>query len=347
MLSKIVVTGSTGVMGKNVTARLAAEGHEVVGVDIRDDAVPAARVRTERVDIRDTASMRQVLAGADAVIHCATALPSYSGPEIRSTVVGGTRSVLEAADDAGVCRIIHTSSTAVYGLPKIVPTPESYGHHPVDPYSRAKAEAEWVCEEFRTRGRCVTILRPKTFLGKGRMGIFAMLFDWADAGHNFPLLGGGRVRNQMLSTQDLTDAVVLALHADEDVANDTYNIGAAECATLREDFQAVLDRAGHGKRVVSIPVKPAVPVLEALDRANLSPVYRRLIHKLLSDSWADITHARTRLGFTPSHSGTDALLQTYEWYRQHSARPGLRRASGPTHDAPWRQGALRLAKLFF
>ncbi|MGQ4514023.1 NAD-dependent epimerase/dehydratase family protein [Streptomyces sp. DW26H14] len=347
MSNTIVVTGANGVMGTYVASRFADEGHEVVGVDLRYDGTPAPGVRRVTADIRDTGTMIRLFQGAQAVIHCATALPSYSTPQIRSTVVGGTRSVLDAALKTSVPRVIHTSSTAVYGLPQVIPTPESYGHRPVDPYSRAKAEAEAVCEEFRDLGQCVTILRPKTFLGEGRMGIFAMLFDWAEAGHNFPLLGGGHVRNQLLSVSDLTDALALALRADEDAANDTYNIGAERFGTLREDFQAVLDRAGHGKHIVGIPVRPAVAVLSVLDRAHLSPVYHRLIHKLLSDSWADTTHARLRLGFAPKDSGTDALLQAYDWYRARRAEDRLPSATGTTHGAPWSQGALRLAKILF
>lgn len=347
MSAHTLVTGAGGVMGRYVTARLAAQGHEVVGVDTRPLEGGATSVRHVRADIRDGATMRQLLEGAQWLIHCATALPSSSAAEIHSTVVDGTRTVLTAAAAARVPRVIHTSSTAVYGLPTLVPTPESYGHQPVDPYSRAKAGAETVCQEYRDRGMCVTVLRPKTFLGTGRLGVFSMLFDWAEGGHHFPLLGGGHVRNQMLSADDLTDAVLLAMEADEEAANDTYNIAGDRFATLREDFQAVLDRAGHGKRVIGVPVRPAVPVLAALDRAHLSPVYNRLIHKLLNDSWADISHARARLGFAPRYSGTEALLHAYEWYRQQKRQRRLPTNTGLTSGAPWRQGALGLAKLFF
>ncbi|MFC7478770.1 NAD-dependent epimerase/dehydratase family protein [Luedemannella flava] len=80
---------------------------------------------------------------------------------------------------------MHISSTAVYGLPDVVPTTRTTPL-PRRPYSRAKARAEEVGEEFRRYGLCVPMLRPKTFLGPGRMGLFAMLFEWAEEGHNFP-----------------------------------------------------------------------------------------------------------------------------------------------------------------
>jgi nucleoside-diphosphate-sugar epimerase len=151
----------------------------------------------------------------------------------------------------------------------------------------------------------------------------------------------------MFGMDDLVDAVCLALAADPEVANDTYNLGAAEFGTLREDFQAVLDAAGHGKRVVSLPGRPALAALRMLERTGLSPVYGRLLYKLLDDSYVDISKARQRLGFSPRLSNQDAILRTYAWWRTQRSAGGPRRGAGRTSRDPWRQGALGLAKVLF
>jgi nucleoside-diphosphate-sugar epimerase len=190
------------------------------------------------------------------------------------------------------------------------------------------------------------MLRPKTFLGPGRMGLFAMLFEWAEEGRNFPVLGRGDARIQMLAIEDLVEGVLRALTAPADVANDTYNLAAARFGTLREDFQAVLDAAGHGKRVVSLPARPALAALRGLERARLSPVYGRLVHKLLADSYVSIDKARARLGFTPAMSNRDAILATYRWWQTHH-RTSHTPTNGRTSRDPWRQGALGAVKVFF
>ncbi|MET9089626.1 NAD-dependent epimerase/dehydratase family protein [Streptomyces sp. NPDC004237] len=344
---RIVVTGAAGMLGSHLVARLAADGHEVLGLDVRDVSPLPDGARHTVADIRDGAALARAFAGADAVIHSAAALPSYPADQIRSITVDGTRSVLTAAEAARVARVIHISSTAVYGLPKLVPTPEEYPRTPVDPYSRAKAEAEVICEQFRARGMCLPVLRPKTFLGPGRMGLFSMLFEWADEGRNFPVLGKGDVRIQMFGMADLVDAVVLTLHAPPETANDVYNLAAAEFGTIRADFQAVLDAAGHGKRVVSLPAKPTVAVLRGLERTGLSPVYGRLLYKLLDDSYVDISRARERLGFAPHQSNQDAILSTYEWWHSRPQGPSTATRTGRTSRDAWRQGALGLAKVFF
>jgi 2-alkyl-3-oxoalkanoate reductase len=346
---RTVVTGAAGMLGGALARRLAAAGCPVGAVDVSRWPDAPASVEHAVADIRDTAALARVMAGADAIVHCAGALPSYPAEQIRSVIVDGTRSVLEAAYRAEVPRVVYISSTAVYGLPDVVPTPESYGPRPIDAYGTAKAAAEDVCLRYRDAGLCVPILRPKTFLGPGRMGLFAMLFEWAQEGRNFPVLGRGDARIQMFAVDDLVDVVQTVLAAPAAVADDTFNVAAAEFGTLREEFQAVLDAAGHGGRVVSVPARPALAVLGLLGRARLSPVYGRLQRKLLADSYVSIDHARDRLGFAPRYSTRDAVLSTFEWWRARQA--ALPAAGGPgtgrTSRDAWSQGALRVAKVFF
>ncbi|MFE7561436.1 NAD-dependent epimerase/dehydratase family protein [Kitasatospora sp. NPDC057500] len=342
----VAVTGAAGMLGSRLAERLTADGHRVRGIDLR----PGPGVEVVG-DIRDRAALDRALHGADALVHAAAALPSYPDEQIRSIIVDGTRTVLAAARAAGTPRVVHISSTAVYGLPRLVPTPETHPREPVDTYSRAKAAAEEIAERHRADGLCVPILRPKTFVGPGRMGLFAMLFEWAEEGRNFPVLGRGDVRTQMFAIDDLVDAVITVLHAPDDVANDTYNLAAAEFGTLREDFQAVLDAAGHGRRVVGLPARPALAVLDTLQRARLSPVYGRLLHKLTADSYVSIDKARDRLGFAPRLSNQDAILRTYQWWRTTRREPPAGRAAGPnagrTSRDPWSQGLLSAVKIFF
>ncbi|MEU6075724.1 NAD-dependent epimerase/dehydratase family protein [Micromonospora sp. NPDC047074] len=337
----IAITGAAGMLGSRLVDRLAADGHRVRGVDLR----PEAGV-TDVGDVRDARLLARAFADATVVIHCAAALPSYPADQIRSVTVDGTREVFAAAQRAGVARVVHISSTAVYGLPKRVPTPEDHPRAPVDTYSAAKAAAEEIADGYRAGGLPVAVLRPKTFVGPGRMGLFSMLFEWAEEGRNFPVLGRGDVRIQMFAVDDLVDAVVTVLHAPDEVANDTYNLAAERFGTIREDFQAVLDAAGHGRRVVSLPARPALAALSLLERSRLSPVYGRLLHKLMADSYVSIDKARHRLGFQPKLSNQDAILRTFEWWRaeRHRDRPAR---EGRTSRDPWRQGALAAAKIFF
>jgi nucleoside-diphosphate-sugar epimerase len=191
----------------------------------------------------------------------------------------------------------------------------------------------------------VPILRPKSFVGPERLGVFALLYDWAQDGRNFPVLGPGTNRYQLLDVEDLCAAIHLAGTLDATRVNDTFNVGAREFGTIREDYQAVLDRAGRGKRIVSLPAAPAIWTLRALERLRLSPLYRWVYETVCEDSYVAIDKAERVLGFRPRYSNRDALLRNFEWYLANRAR--FQHASGVSHRVPWKQGILRLAKVFF
>jgi nucleoside-diphosphate-sugar epimerase len=343
---RFLVTGGAGFLGINLVRWLLARGHDVTSLDLAPFDYPEApRVREVRGDIRVKADVVRALSEVEIVVHAAAALPLYSAEDIQSTDVDGTRCVIEAAGRAGVKRVVHVSSTAVYGVPDHHPLVETDAMHGVGPYGIAKVEAERVCLSARERGSCVPIVRPKSFIGPERLGVFAMLYEWADEGHHFPILGRGDNRYQLLDVEDLCDAIGLAAFAPAEIANDTFNIGASEFRTLGADFQSVLDAAGHGKRIIHLPAAPAVLVLRALEKLGLSPLYQWVYETVSTDSFVSIDRARERLGFAPRFSNQDALLRNFAWYRANKAR--LSSAGGVSHRVPWKQGVLALAKRVF
>jgi nucleoside-diphosphate-sugar epimerase len=284
--------------------------------------------------------------GVDVVIHAAAALPRHSAADIYSTDVVGSRIVIDAAHRSGIERFVHISSTAVYGIPDHHPLLETDRLHGVGPYGEAKIEAERVCATYREKGMTVAILRPKTFVGKARLGVFAMLCDWAYEGYRFPVIGDGTNRYQLLDVEDLCEATWLAATLPKERVNRVFNIGAEEFTTLGGDFQAVLDRAGHGKTIVGLkPAFAIVLVLQVLEKLRLSPLYEWVYRTMPEDSFVSIDLAKEQLGWQPRYSNSDALVRMYDWYV--SSLDEFKGQSGVSHRVPWDQGILKLGKLVF
>ena len=337
-----LVTGGAGFLGINLIRSLLDRGDAVTSLDREPFEYPErSRIKEIRGDVRIRGDVERAVAGADVVVHAAAALPLYPPDEIRTIDVDGTRTVLEATAPR---RVVHISSTAVYGVPDHHPLIESDAMSGVGPYGNAKVDAERVCLAARANGREVPIVRPKSFVGPERLGVFALLYEWAREGRDFPILGSGSNRYQLLDVADLCDAIVSAGSVPAAVANDTFNLGAREFTTLRQDFQAVLDAAGHGRRIRSLPIAPALWALRALERAKLSPLYPWIYETVTEDSFVSIDKARDRLGWTPRYSNQAALVRNYRWYCDHADQLG---AAGVTHRVPWKHGALALAKLAF
>ncbi len=344
---RYLVTGGSGFLGINLIRYVLERGHSVVSLDVLPFDYDDCRDRVEAVvgDIRDRAAVDRAMKGVDIVVHCAAALPLYSTADILSTDIDGTRNVLQSAFEAKVQRVIHVSSTAVYGVPDHHPLYETDPMVGVGPYGEAKIKAEEVCVEYRQKGMCVPILRPKSFVGPERLGVFALLFDWAREGHNFPLPGRGDNLYQLMDVADLCDAIYLCATLDRDTVNDVFNVGAKEFDTVRNDFQAVLDRAGHGKKIVPLPELPMKVALATLRTLRLSPIYKWAYGTVSKESFVSIEKAERVLGFKPRYSNKQALLRNYEWYLANLHR--FHGASGVTHRVPWSQGVLALAKRFF
>lgn len=341
-----LITGGAGFLGINLARLLLSKGWAVRSLDIATFDYPEkSRVDAILGDIRDTDLVERALAGVDIVVHCAVALPLADEAEIRSTGVDGTRILLDAARRHKVSRFIFISSTAVYGIPDHHPISETDALHGVGPYGQAKIAAERLCAEFRAHGLCVTILRPKSFVGPERLGAFELLYDWAFDGHGFPVLGRGDNNYQLLDVEDLCEVIWLCMALDQRLVNDTFNVGAKQFGTMRDNFQAVLDRAGHGKHVVSLPAKPAVWLLRVLEALKLSPLYRWIYETADQDSVVSIERLQSSLGFTPRFSNRDALVRNYDWYVAH--RRAFQGHFGVSHRLPWKRGFLRFAKWFF
>jgi nucleoside-diphosphate-sugar epimerase len=346
MTNTFLITGGSGFLGINLVRFLLAKNQRVVSLDLAAFDYPDTRDRiiAHRGDIRRPEDVRNAMGGVDVVVHAAAALPLYKPADIYSTDVEGTRVVLAEAAHQKVERVIHISSTAVYGVPDHHPLLEDDPLIGVGPYGEAKVAAEAIGEECRGRGMCLSILRPKSFIGPERLGVFALLYEWARDGRNFPILGKGDNPYQYLDVEDLCEAIWLCATLPEDKVNDTFNVGAREFGTLRSDFQSVLDRAGHGKRIVSLPLKPAIVALRTLEMCRLSPLYKWIYETIGKESFVSIEKAERVLGFAPKYANRDALIRNYEWFLAH---PPQGHGDGVTHRAPWKQGALKLAKLFF
>lgn len=342
-----LITGGAGFLGINLVRYLHSRGHNVASLDIVrfDYKDMNDKIEIFTGDIRDKQIVEKSVQGRDIIVHTAAALPLYKPEDIYSTDIDGTRNMLEAGKRAGIKRFIHISSTAVYGIPDHHPLLEDDKLDGVGPYGKAKILAEEECLKMRKEGMCVPILRPKSFIGPERLGVFDLLYDWALDGRGFPMIGNGKNRYQLLDVEDLCESIYLCATLDEKIVNDTFNIGAKQFTTMREDYQAVLDKAGHGKKIKSLPEKPIIFTLRVLEAMKLSPLYKWVYETASKDSFVSIEKAEKVLGYKPKYSNKDALLRNFQWYVEH--REEFKDTGGVSHRVPWKQGILRLAKVFF
>ncbi|MBI4096084.1 MAG: NAD(P)-dependent oxidoreductase [DPANN group archaeon] len=340
-----LITGGSGFLGNHLGIFLLAKGVNVRLADINplENENLIGKVEFMQGDIRNSDFMEKATEGVDVVIHAAASLPIIASQEqIRSTNVGGTQTILQASLNNKVKKVIHISTTAVYGVPKFHPIFETSKIEPLGPYGETKWEAEGLCREFRKKGLFISIIRPKTFLGPERLGVFQILFDWVRRGKKIYIIGSGKNRYQLLNVADLIEAIWLAANSDK--SNTEFNIGANEFATLGEDLQQVLDFAKSGSRLVPLPAKPVQLILRFLEITKLSPLVQWQYETMDKDSFVEVSKAEKILGWKPKKSNSETLIENYEWYVKHWR--DYEGKVGTTHKVPWDQKILKLVRLF-
>ena len=337
-----LVTGGSGYFGELLVQSLLARGDQVRVLDLVDAADRPVAVEFHQGDIRDANAVRAAVEGVDRVFHNVAQVPLAKDEELLRTVnVDGTRILLDACAAAGVGKVVHTSSSAVFGVPETNPVLPSTAPAPREAYGRAKLAAEHLCWAAVGRGLDVSIVRPRTILGHGRLGIFAILFDWIADGADVFVLGKGNNRYQFVHAEDLAEVCV---RASERSGPGLFNAGTDRFGTMRETLEGVCAHAGTGSHVRSLPASATSLAMRGAAGLHLAPFapYHWLMYS--KSMWFDLDHLQEQLDFTPKWS-TDAMFaQSYDWFVQHRREIETSNETRSHHRKPARQGALALVK---
>jgi nucleoside-diphosphate-sugar epimerase len=338
-MTHALVTGGSGYFGCLLVAQLRARGYDVSVFDLVDVPDRPKEIRFHRGDIRDGAAIARACEGVDVVHHNVAQVPLAKDKALFWSVnVDGARNLLEAAERHRVKKTILVSSSAVFGVPDRNPVDDTVIPQPREAYGVAKLEAERVAACSVARGLDVTIIRPRTILGHGRLGIFQILFEWVYQGRPVYVLGRGDNRYQFVHADDLADACI---RAGERAGPATFNIGAERFGTMREALDALVRHAGTGSRVRSLPMGPTVWLMEWTSALGLSPLgaYHALMYG--REMFFDIRPAKEALAWTPSKGNEEMFIESYEDYVAHRDEV-LTRRDASHHRSPVKKGILKM-----
>ena len=335
---RALVTGGAGYFGELLVSKLAAMNWQVRLFDLqRADGMPA-KVEIMQGDIRDYKRVAEACRGIDVVFHNVAQVPLAKNRQLFWSVNrDGTEKLLRASAEQRVAKVVYTSSSAIYGVPACNPVTEQSPPAPREDYGRAKLAGEQLCRDYVARGLDVSIVRPRTIMGHGRLGIFQILFEWIYQGRNIPVLSGGRNRYQFVHAYDLADACILA---GQRAGAEDYNCGTDRFGTMREVLEHLCKFAGTGSRVRSLPMGPLVMGMNLCSALGLSPLgpYHALMYG--RSMYFDIAKAKSELKWQPRFSNNEMFVESYRWYAAN--RDSVLRGSPGTshHKAAVNQRAL-------
>lgn len=345
MQKHILITGGCGFLGIHIARRFLKEDYVVTLFDISplDANDLIGKVRYSQGDIRDKNAINNAIKGNDFVVHAAAALPIQRTKQVIYSVnVDGTKNVLDAALKHKVSRLVFISTTAVYGVPQHLPEKENSPLDPIGYYGESKAIAEKLCLDYYQRGLSVNILRPKSFLGPERLGVFEIWFEAIYTNRRVFVLGDGNNLYQLLDVGDVAHAVLKALTGKKD--GEIFNIGAGEYGTWREDLGFVIQKAHSKSKISGLPALPSQLILTILEYLNLSPLSAWHYKTMPIPSYVSIEKAEKMLKWHPAKSNKELLLESYLWYKKNRSK--ILNKKGKTHRVGWNFKLLNLLSRF-
>ena len=331
-----LVTGATGLLGSHLVARLRRDGWSVralVRFPARAGWLEARGAELVRGDLEDPGSLRRAAAGCDAVLHAAAFVSaSGSAADFRRGNVDGTRHVVEAAQAAGA-RLVHVSSTSVYGQSRYRDRPTVEEDPlpllpPADLYGRSKQEAERVVLGAHGAGRVwATVVRPTVMYGPGDRQLAPRVGPWLLRGV-FPLLGRGDTTLTLVHAHSVADGAVRALD-HPGAGGRVYNLAHDFDVTVRDFVRLAAEGLGRPVSCPSVPVvlgragfRGLSAALALLGRRGLAAHAVGTFRMLTRDNPFSSERARRELGWRPEIPPEDGLPEAFrDWMRRSGRCP--------------------------
>jgi nucleoside-diphosphate-sugar epimerase len=342
MSRRALVTGGSGYFGSLLVQKLLQRGYQCRVFDLNDTQDRPSEVEFIQGDVRGFDVLQKAFKDVAVVHHNVAQVPLAKNRALFNSVnIAGTENILRAALAHYVPKVVYTSSSAIFGVPRENPVTEETVPNPGEAYGRAKLEGETLCGRWKDK-LDISIIRPRTILGHGRLGIFQILFEWIRQGANIPVLGHGDNLYQFVHADDLAEACI---RAGERPGFSVYNCGAEKFGTMRETLEALCQFAGTGSNVQSVPMTPAVLGMKLTSLLGLSPLgpYHALMYG--RSMYFDISKAKKELNWQPRYSNIEMFIESYKWYLCH--RDQVLSARGASHHrSAVREGVLRLVRKF-
>ena len=308
---KVLITGGSGYFGENLVNGLTKRDYECSILDINTpDKKLSKEVKFHKCDIRDSNKVIEICKSQDIVFHNVAQVPLAKNKSLFDSVnLEGTKNILNAAELSGCSRLIFMSSSAVYGIPKINPIYNDSKPNPVESYGISKLQAEEVLNKNKKVD--ITIIRPRTILGNGRLGIFQILFEWIYKNKNVPVFDGGLNTYQFIHSDDLVNATIKSAEKEVD---EILNIGAESYGTMKEVLENLIHHSGSRSKIVSLPSAILKPIMDISSTLKLSPLGSYHANMYGKSIFFDIGREKRILDWKPKFSNDEMMIESYEWY---------------------------------
>jgi nucleoside-diphosphate-sugar epimerase len=309
---QVLVTGGSGYFGSILVKHLSELGKRIRVLDLYEPAIPVKGVEYITGDICNIDICLKATEDISSVYHNVALVPlAKNSRRIYKINVLGTKNICEASKINSVKNFIFTSSSAVYGIPTELPITLDSRKFPMESYGKTKLIGESLVKDLNYHGLNVKIIRPRTILGHGRLGIFGLLFSWIHKGINIFTLGEGSYQYQFIHADDLATGII---KASQILGYREFNLGALEFKSLKEDLQGLCDYSKSGSQVISLNNSFIRPLLRLASILRILPFASYQLNLYSKEIYFDCAESWKELNYHPKYSNQEMLIESYTSY---------------------------------
>jgi nucleoside-diphosphate-sugar epimerase len=342
----VLITGGSGYFGEILCKKLINKNYNCTILDINppDYNFLGNNVNYINCDIRDTTLVMSSLKNINYVFHNVAQVPLSKNKKLFHDVnYLGTKNILEASLENSIDHFAYTSSSAIFGVPDKNPINETTIPIPGEEYGKAKLDGEKIVEQFSKLGLKTSIIRPRTILGGGRLGIFQILFEWIYQNQNIPVFDNGNNIYQFVHADDLAEAIIKTTKISK---SEIFNIGAEKYCSMRETLQYLIDSVNSKSKIKSFNSKHIIPFMNLASKLGISPLagYHSLMYG--KSLYFDIQKSQNDLDWTPKYSNKEMIVESYNYYIKNRERILNGNLNLSHHKTGVKQGILKLINFF-
>ena len=319
-MNRVLITGASGLLGHSLSVELQNRGCELLLFDYQTPKNFSHHSGLEFVqgDVRNLSQLRRATQGVDTVFHLAAVMHAgrYNRRLVKSVNISGVKNVLIAASEAGVRRLVFSSTIELYGTSPPLPCSEEAPANPPPGYAEHKWRGECFCRDFmRDTDMEIAITRMPMIFGPGfyHQKTILGVFEAVRLGLPLYVMDGGHSRGMIVGLDDAVQGLILAAtHAH--APGRAFNICGPDVFSHREFVESLIRNAGSRSRILNVPSALLKPAFRLVSSLGLSPIAPEHFEFLFHDCIYDITRARDMIGYDPKTGYADALFQTYVSY---------------------------------
>lgn len=342
-MSKILITGGSGFLGRLLIKELIARKYECVNIDLVPSDLNDSKFVSYQGDIRNLELLDTIFKqhNIKAIIHCAAILAHGHKNKnfLWGSNVDGTKNISECAKKHKVKNLIFISSNCLWGNGFERKVTEMDKPLPIEIYGKSKLEGEKILKNYSDYFNSV-IIRCPTIIDSGRIGLLSIFFDFINEGRKVWTVGKGNNKYQFIYAKDLINACTKALTYDK---FDIFNIGSDDVKSLKNVYDYVIKKADTGAKVAALPEKLTKFGMKLFYNMNLSPIgpYQ---YKMITENFVfDNSKIKNIFNWEPSLTNEEMLYKAYCYYHDNLSEIN-NRTNVSAHRSKAKMGVIKILK---